>query len=90
MIKENCCCGAIFEAKSYSPTFEQYRYNEFLEAHKVCRDKYSDAVVNIITPEDSKRIADTLIEQINSVTYQMQMDFMNMTHNISNIIRDKA
>lgn len=36
-IKENCRCGAIFEAEG-SHTFCEYRYSEFLAAHKVCRN----------------------------------------------------
>ena len=38
-IKETCCCGAKFFVKDnrkYGNTAE-YRYKNFLEAHKICR-----------------------------------------------------
>jgi len=49
MIKESCCCGATFEVSSrgkYPDISEQYRYNEFLKAHTVCREKQPTYCLN--------------------------------------------
>ena len=104
MIKENCVCGATFEV-SYADRNEENdvwarcsekdRYNEFLEAHKICRNsdakqKLDAQPVTLINAEDSKRIADNIIEQINTLAYQMQMDFTNMTFNISNSVTNRG
>jgi hypothetical protein len=44
-IKEKCCCGAEFYVKDtvVFGNSADYRYREFLEAHKICREMASIA-----------------------------------------------
>ena len=90
MIKETCVCGAIFETDSPIYKEEVESHNRFTTTHKICKSAEVKNIlesksfpVTVLTPEDSKRVADTLIEQINTVTYQMQLDFQQMTYNIT-------
>lgn len=41
-VKETCCCGATFEAEEdglWAGMDIKWRYEDFLEAHAVCRHK---------------------------------------------------
>jgi len=40
-IKETCKCGAVFEVVG-NMAFCTYRYEEFLKAHLICREKLMD------------------------------------------------
>ena len=50
-IIETCCCGASFHVRDESKYGNSvaHRYKDFLEAHKVCRDRTN---VNIHLPVD--------------------------------------
>ena len=48
MIKDSCKCGATFEVSSGTEDWQSYRYTEFLEAHRVCRERPPEKPIEAI------------------------------------------